>query len=48
MNQEPDRSQQDHRESRLERINHWIRIIIAIVIPTVFVVGMVAYYFTYR
>jgi len=34
--------------SRLERINHWIRIAIAIVIPTVFIVGMIAYYFKYR
>jgi len=34
--------------SRLERINHWIRVAIAIVIPTVFIVGMIAYYFKYR
>jgi hypothetical protein len=34
--------------SRLERINHWIRIILGIVIVTVFIVGMIAYYFTYR
>jgi hypothetical protein len=33
---------------RLERINRWIRIAIAIVIPTVFIVGMIAYYFKYR
>jgi len=34
--------------SRLERINRWIRIAIAIVIPTVFIVAMIAYYFKYR
>lgn len=33
---------------RLERINHWIRVILGIVIVTVFIVGMIAYYFTYR
>jgi hypothetical protein len=33
---------------RLKRINHWIRVAIAIVIPTVFIVGMIAYYFKYR
>ena len=38
----------DARMARIERINHWIRVGIAIVIPTVFVVGMIAYYFTYR
>jgi hypothetical protein len=34
--------------SRLERINHWIRVILGIIILTVFIVGMIAYYFKYR
>ena len=34
--------------SRLERINHWIRIVLGILILTVFIVGMIAYYFKYR
>ncbi|MEW6325210.1 MAG: hypothetical protein AB1515_07465 [Nitrospirota bacterium] len=34
--------------SRLERINHWIRVFMAIVIPAVFIIGMIAYYFKYR
>jgi hypothetical protein len=34
--------------SKLERINHWIRVILGIVALTVFIVGMIAYYFTYR
>jgi len=34
--------------SRLERINHWIRIILGIIIITVFILGMIAYYFKYR
>ena len=34
--------------SRLERINHWIRVVLGILILTVFIVGMIAYYFKYR
>jgi hypothetical protein len=51
MNQsseQPDSTGGPGKMDRLERINHWIRVAIAIVIPTVFIVGMIAYYFTYR
>jgi hypothetical protein len=34
--------------TRLERINHWIRVILGVIAVTVFIVGMVAYYFKYR
>jgi hypothetical protein len=48
MNQSSEEPGSTGGPSRLERINHWIRVILGIVIVTVFIVGMIAYYFTYR
>jgi hypothetical protein len=48
MSQSPEHPEPSGGMSRLERINHWIRVILGIVIVTVFIVGMIAYYFTYR
>jgi hypothetical protein len=48
MSQSPEHPNPPSGMSRLERINHWIRVILGIVIVTVFIVGMIAYYFTYR
>ncbi len=39
---------EDNGNRRIERINHWIRVIMAVVIPTVFIVGMIGFYFKYR
>jgi hypothetical protein len=48
MGDQSDRPGSTGPAGRLERVNHWIRVILAVVGVTVFVVGMIAYYFKYR
>ena len=48
MSRSPEKPDSTGGTNRLERINHWIRVILGVVIITVFIVGMIAYYFKYR
>lgn len=48
MGDQPEKQDSSDGMETLERVNHWIRVVLGVVAVVVFVVGMIAFVLKYR